>query len=415
MINTMIERLNPFLKDFISDPYQFYDLYREADPIHWGISASSRLSGAWYIFRYKDVIQVLEDARFIREIHRVREDVDPVPVPSTYAALRSIVSNWMVFRDPPYHTRIRSLVNKAFSQKVIERIRPSIYKIVDSMLDKVHTKGEMDLVEEFAYPLPIMVIAALLGVNPEDRVLLRDWSQSLMQVNASRSKPPVEDYEKAERAAQSFIDYLSAIIHERRINPREDLISGLLKANIEENKLSDEEIISTCVHLLTAGHETTVNLISKGMLALLRNPEALEMLRIFPERIPAAVEELLRYDSPVQMVTRWASEDIEMDNKLIRRGDNIGLMIGSANRDPMRYKNPHILDLRRDDSRHCVFGAGIHFCVGSALARAESQIAFNILLNRLPEISLSEQTLVWPDTVVFYGPKKLKIKFRPPI
>jgi cytochrome P450 len=410
----MIERVNPFLPEFIANPYPFYRRYREEDPVHWGVSSNPRLSGAWYIFRYKDVVQVLEDSRFGREAKRAREDVEAVPVPMACRKLRSIVSNWMVFLDPPNHTRIRSLVNKVFSQRMVESIRPVIFGIVDNLLDQVQVRGEMDLIEEFAFPLPVMVIATLLGVDPENHPLFRQWSTALLDVNASRLTPAPEAYTRAEQAAQGFIDYFKQVIEERRVNPRQDLITALVKAQEEENKLSEEEIIATCIHLLSAGHETTVNLIGKGMLALLHNPDVLKILRTHPECIPAGVEELLRFDSPVQMVTRWAYADIEIGGKLIQRGDSVGLMLGSANRDPMRFENPDVLDLRREDGRHCVFGGGIHFCLGSALARAEAQIAFNVLLNRLPEIRLANQKLEWPNTLVFHGPKHVRITFRPP-
>jgi cytochrome P450 len=272
----------------------------------------------------------------------------------------------------------------------------------------------MDLIEDFAYPLPIMVIATMLGVDPEDRPLFRKWALALQHANTSRLTPPPEVYEQAEQASKAFIDYFTPIIEARRANPRPDLISALVKAKDEADKLSDEEIVATCTHLLTAGHETTTNLIAKGTLALLRNPDALKILRTHPEFFPGALEELLRYDSPVQMVRRWAYADVEIGGKLIRRGDSVGLMLGSANRDPARFENPDVLNLQREDCRHCGFGSGIHFCIGSALARAEGQIALNVLLNRLPELRLVDETVEWANNIVFHGPLHLQIAFRSP-
>nr|QIS94333.1 Tjp9 [Symphyonema bifilamentata 97.28] len=410
----MIERLNPFLPEFIANPYAFYSRYREEDPVHWGITSNSRLPGAWYLFRYEDVVKVFEDPRFGREARRVLSDNQAPLVPPAYKGFLSMVSNWLVFRDPPDHTRLRSLVNKVFSQRVVENIRPAIFSIADSLLDQVHARGEMDLIEEFAFPLPVMVIAALLGVDPKDRPLFRQWSMALLEASASRLTPSPEIYSRAEQATQGFIDYFTEAIAQRRAEPREDLITDLIKAQDEGDKLSEQEVLSMCIHLLTAGHETTVNLISKGMLSLLRNRDTFKILRTHPELLPGAVEELLRYDSPVQMVTRWAYEDVEIGGKLIRRGDSVGLMIGAANRDPLRFENPDVLDIKREDCRHCVFGGGIHFCIGSALARAEGQIALNVLLNRLPELRLAEQTLEWHGTIVFHGPKHLWVTFRPP-
>ncbi len=409
MTISTLERLNPFLPEVIADPYSVYSHYRETDPVHWGIAANRQLSGAWYLFRYEDVMQVLEDRRFGREGHKVRDDIDTAPVPKAYKGFSSMVSNWMVFRDPPNHTRLRLLVNKAFSPKTLENIRPAIVDIADGLLDRVGERVEIDLIDDFAFPLPVMVIAALLGVDPEDRFAFREWALALQHASASRLTPSVEVYEQAEAATQSFIEYFKNAIAKRHAQPRQDLITALAKARYEGDKLNDEEILATCIHLLTAGHETTINLIAKGTLALLRNPEQLLLLRSHPELMPTAVEELIRYDSPVQMLSRWAYEDVEIGGKLIRRGDSVGLILGSANRDPRRFDNPDLLNIQREDNKHCGFGGGIHFCLGSALARAEAQISLNILINRLPELRLLDETVEWADNIVFHGPKHLRI------
>ena len=407
-----VERLNPFLPEVIAEPYTVYRRYREEDPVHWGISSNPRLPGAWYLFRYEDVVQVLESPKFGREASRVRDDGEGAPVPAAYRGFSSMVSNWMVFRDPPNHTRLRTLVNKVFSAKMVENIRPAILGITDSLLDRVQNRKEMDLVEDFAFPLPVMVIAALLGVDPEDRPLFRQWALALQHASASRLTPSPELYEQAEQATQGFIDYFQRAIALRHAEPRQDLITSLIKAQEEGDKLSDEEVLATCIHLLTAGHETTINLITKGVLALLRHPQALELLRSHPEFMAGAVEELIRYDSPVQMVTRWAYADIEIDGKQIRRGDSVGLMLGSANRDPARFQNPDVLNLQRSDCKHCGFGSGIHFCLGSALARAEAAIALHILLNRLLDMRLVDEKVEWANNIVFHGPKHLRVTFK---
>ncbi len=411
---TTIERLNPFIPEVIADPYPVYSRYREQDPVHWGISSNPRLPGAWYLFRYEDVMQVLESPKFGREAWKVRDDGEGAPVPAAYRGFSSMVSNWMVFRDAPDHTRLRTLVNKVFSPKMVENIRPAIFGIIDCLLNRFDTRGEMDLAEDFAFPLPVMVIADLLGVDPQDRPLFRKWALSLQHASASRLTPSPEVYEQAEQATQGFIEYFKQAIAQRHAKPGQDLITALVKAQDEGNKLTDEEVLATCIHLLTAGHETTVNLITKGTLALLRNPDALNLLRSHPEYTPGAVEELIRYDSPVQMVTRWAYADIEIGGKLIQRGDSVGLMLGSANRDPDRFQNPDVLDIQRQDNKHCGFGSGIHFCLGSALARAEAAIALNILLNRLPELRLIDEKVEWVDNIVFHGPKHLRVAFRKP-
>jgi cytochrome P450 StaP len=411
----MIERLNPFLAEVIADPYSVYRRYRSEDPVHWGISSNAQLPGAWYIFRYEDAMKVMEDKRFGREYLKEREDVETTPVPTAYDTFLSMVSKWIVFLEPPDHTRLRTLVNKAFSPRIVEGIRPSVYQIADRLLDQVHARGEMDLVEDFAFPLPIMVVATMLGADPEDRPLFRQWALALQNASASRLKPPPEVYDKAEEASKAFMDYFFPIIEDRRKNPRNDLITNLVKAQEEGDKLSDAEIVATCTHLLTAGHETTINLIAKGTLALLRHPQTLSQLRVHPELMPAAVEELLRYDTAIQMITRWAYADIEVGDKLIKRGDSVCIMLGSANRDPEKFKDPETFNIQRDDAKHCAFGSGIHFCLGSSLARAEGQIALNVLLNRLPDLRLISDNIEWHNNIVFHGPKSLPVSFRTPV
>lgn len=409
MIKTTIERLNPFLPEVIADPYTYYRHYRTSDPVHWGIASNPRLGGAWYLFRYQDVMQVLESPKFGREASKVRNDGVGAPVPAAFKGFRSMVTNWMVFRDAPDHTRLRTLVNKVFSPKMVDNIQPSIVSITDSLLNQIQDQEEMDLVDDFAFPLPVMVIADLLGVDSSDRPLFRSWALALQHASASRLTPSQEIYEQAEAATQGFIQYFRDAIVKRHQEPRQDLITALVKAREEKDKLSDEEILATCIHLLTAGHETTINLITKGMLALLRNPGALQLVRSNVEIMPQVVEELIRYDSPVQMVTRWAYADVEIGGKLIQRGDSVGLMLGSANRDPDRFSNPDILDFQRADNKHCGFGSGIHFCLGATLARAEAAIALNILLNRLPKLRLVEEKIEWADNIVFHGPKHMRV------
>jgi cytochrome P450 len=294
---------------------------------------------------------------------------------------------------------------------MVDNIRPDIINIADNLLDKVHSCGEMDLVNDFALPLPVMVIAALLGVEAQDKPLFREWALALQHASASRLTPTPLVYEQAEQATWGFIEYFKRVITQRHTDPKQDLITALAKAQDEGDKLNDEEILATCIHLLTAGHETTINLISKGILALLSNRQQLDLLRSHPELIIGAVEELIRYDSPVQMVTRWAYADIEIAGKLIQKGDSVGLMLGAANRDPAKFSNPDILDIQRLDNKHCGFGSGIHFCLGTALARAEAAVALNILLNRLPNLSLLEKKIEWADNIVFHGPKHLRIGF----
>jgi cytochrome P450 StaP len=407
----MIDRLNPFSSEFIENPYPIYKHYIEHDPVHWGISSDPQLPGAWYLFNYQDVVKVLEDNRFVRQAKHLRQDDQSSIIPSSYSKLQSVVSKWLVFQDPPTHTRLRSLSNKGLSFKKTESFRPLILKIANQLLDEVQNQGEMDLIEDFALPLPLKVITSILGVNTEDMVQFRSWTMALLSAQTSRRQRSNADLEQAEAATQMLIDYFTRAIAERRVSPIDDLITDLVKARDEQDQLSEQEVISMCIHLLSAGYETTVNLIGKGMLTLLRHPKEMEMLGSHSELIPEAIEELLRYDSPVHLVTRWASEDISISGKLIRRGDNVGLMIAAANRDPLRFPNPDVFDIHRNNGKHCVFGAGIHFCLGASLARTEGHIAFNVLFNRLSNLQLPQQKLEWMDSIVFHGLKHLRITF----
>jgi cytochrome P450 len=289
----------------------------------------------------------------------------------------------------------------------VEQLRPSIQRLVDDLLDGVVGQSEADLIAALAYPLPVAVICELLGVPGGERAAFTQWADILVRELDAGRRPPVEELARAARACSEYFLTLAA---ERRRNPRSDLLSALATLDDQGSTLSEAELVGTCVLLLTAGYETTVNLIGNGTLALLRHPGQLAYLRQHPQQAPAAIEELMRYDPPVQLVTRDALDDIELGGHQIARGDRLIALIGAANRDPGAFSDPDRLDLTRPENPHLAFGAGIHFCLGAPLARMEGQIAITTLLRRVPALTLAAAGPSYRDNFVLRGPKTLPVR-----
>jgi cytochrome P450 len=320
-----------------------------------------------------------------------------------------MTDRWMVFRDPPDHTRLRSLVSKAFTPRVVEALHPRIQTLADELLDRVERAGAMDLILDFAFPLPVIVIAELLGVPPDDRRQFREWSTALAAAIDVKQTP--DAYEKGNRAALDLTAYLHQVVTERRRAPRDDLISRLIAVEESGGRLTEAELIATCTLLVLAGHETTVNLIGNGILALLQTRDQMDLLRSQPTLMPLAIEEFLRYDGPVQMTRRIAGEDVEMAGQRIKRGDDVRILVGAANRDPAAFPDPDRLNITREGKPHRTFGFGIHACLGALLARAEGEIAFATLLRRLPYLELGEGPPHWRENVGFRGLTTLPVRF----
>jgi pimeloyl-[acyl-carrier protein] synthase len=396
---------NPFAPEVHADPYPVYARLRSEDPVHW-----SDLMESWVLTRYRDVVAVLDsdrfsaerrraNNRFARELAARQEEIGPVGRVTT-----------MLTADPPLHTRLRGLVNKAFTPRAVERLRPRIQEIVDELLDAVAGSGRMDVIADLAYPLPVIVIAEMLGVSPDDRAQFKRWSTDI----AATTGGPLMGADVLQRADQSAIalaEYFERVIAERRREPRDDLLSGLIAAEEQGQVLSDEELLATCILLLVAGNETTTTLIGNGVLALLRHPEQMRILRDDPSLIRSAVEEILRYDPPVQGTGRVALADTEIGGKRIEKGQLLLTLLAAANRDPEQFPNPDELDVTRSENRHLAFGYGIHFCLGAPLARLEGQIAINGLLRRLPEPRLATDDLQWGGSFILRGLKSLPIAF----
>jgi cytochrome P450 len=391
---------------YLADPYPYYHQLRCEAPVYW-----SEAMEAWLLTRYGDAEATLRDPRLVSGT-RIAAAVRQLPetVQPEVQALEGHISTWMGFIDPPDHTRLRALVSNAFTPRMIRGLGPRIQTIVDELLDRVQEAGRMDLIADFAFPLPAIVIAEMLGLPPEDREQFKQWSNDVMAfLGTGRSR--VDVARRAQQGVYALKDYLRGIFRQRRQLPREDLISALLVVEEEGDRLSEEEMFGMCVFLLVAGHETTLALIGNGMLALLRNPEQKQMLQENPGLIDSAVEEFLRYDSPIQHQTRVAREDFELEGQRILRGDRVLPMLGAANRDPAQFADPDRLDIRRQPNPHLAFGYGIHFCLGAPLARLEGQIAIHTILRRLPRMQLTDGNLRWRVHTSMRHPELLPVGF----
>jgi cytochrome P450 len=318
----------------------------------------------------------------------------------------------MLDRDPPDHTRLRGLVSKAFTPRALEKLRPGIQQIVDALLDQVAGRGSMDLIEEFAYPLPVRVICEMLGVPVQDHERFKAWGLDIARgLDAIMLPPDSEVGQRSVSGRRALAEYFRELIAERRAAPRDDMLSALIAAEEAGDKLNEEELLATCILLLVAGHETTVNLIGNGTLALLRHPAELRKLRDHPGLIGSAVEELLRFDGPVQRTARIPSEDITIGGQTIGKGELVMPFLGAADRDPAQFPDPDRLDLTRTDNRHIAFGMGIHFCLGAPLARMEGQIAIKTLLARLPRLTLATDRPRFRQSLTLRGLQALPVSF----
>jgi len=393
-------QFNPMDPEFVADPYPMYHRLRAEDPVH-----HSPL-GFWVLTRYADVLAMLRDPRLIKE-----------PIAAFVAARFGVavppgLGLSMLDRDPPDHTRLRGLVSKAFTPRALERLRPEIQQIVDGLLDEVRARGSMDLIEEFAYPLPVRVICEMLGVPVKDHERFKAWGLDIARgLDAIMLPPDSPVGQRSVSGRRALAEYFRELIAERRAAPRDDMLSALIAAEEAGDTLNEEELLATCILLLVAGHETTVNLIGNGTLALLRHPAELRKLRERPGLIGTAVEELLRFDGPVQRTARIPSEDITIGGQTIGKGEMVMPFLGAADRDPTQFPDPDRLDITRSDNRHIAFGMGIHFCLGAPLARMEGQIAINTLLARLPRLTLATDQPRFRQSLTLRGLEALPVSF----
>ncbi|MEW6083307.1 MAG: cytochrome P450 [Chloroflexota bacterium] len=410
-----------------ANPYPFYEQLREQDPIHWDDEL-----GFWTLTRYDDIAALYTDERFsraeglLRNFERLPDLQQQVALPVYHSFSKTVF-----YSDPPYHTHLRGLMNHAFTPRYVERLRPYIRQTVDQLLDSQH--NEMDVIHDLAYPLPVMVIAELIGLPVSDRANFKKWSDDLFAILGTVKNKPQQLLERAAQSLSEMTEYIKYLADQRRENMGDDLLSILLSVSDGDScpyphhaatplsqgqltresptasALTEEELVANVNILLSTGHETTTHLIGNGILALLKHPDQLQLLKERPALLAAAVDEILRYDNPVQITYRSALEDAELNGKLIRKGDLVNTVIGSANRDPERFVEPHRFDITRDEGRHLSFGLGIHYCIGAPLVKLEAEIAFETLLRRFPDLALATEKLEWQEHPIFRGLKSLPV------
>ncbi len=400
-----------YAPEFVADPYPTYARLRDQSPVLW-----DEEWGVHFFALHADVSRILKDRRFGRDVrHAVpRSEIDPEVYeriyPSRYPNWTRLTRDAFIDLEPPRHTRVRRLVQSAFGKRASETYRDRLIATADSALDRFVGSGAMEAIADFATPIPLTMIAELLGVPPADQPSLVSWSHALVRVFDEACTEA--EGEAAETAMIDFAEYVARLITSRRSDPRNDLTSALVQAEIDGDRLSEDELIATIILTLNAGHEATVQAIGNSLLALARNPDQYERLRREPELIPSAAAELLRFDTPLQMFERWVLEDLEWGGIELGRGSKVGLLFGSANRDPAAFTEPESLDLGRSPNPHVSFGGGIHFCVGAPLALVEMEVALERFSRRIPQFEIAADVLERTPSLIFRGVQRLPLLIR---
>lgn len=391
---------------FKANPFPFYAQLRAHAPV-FPVTLPTTKQRAWLVTRYDDALNVLKDERFAKDRHNAMSPQQLKKAPWMPPMFKSLERN-LLGLDKPDHTRLRALVHKAFTPRLIEGMRDQIQVLTNELLDAAEPKGSMDLIADFALPLPLTMIGRILGVPAEDNPKFHRWTRTVVSAGTNRNPFVLVP------AVMGFMGYLKKLIQERRLHPKDDLVTALVQAKEGSEQLSEDEIVAMIFLLLSAGHETTVNLIGSGVLALLEHPDQLEKLRSEPTLIRTAVEELLRFVCPAEMATeRYAREDVTIAGTTIPRGELVLAVIGSANRDANYFDNPDSLDIARENNKHLAFGQGIHYCVGAPLTRLEGQIALSTLVQRMPNLRLSiaPEQLRWRGGFILRGLEALPVSF----
>ncbi|WP_369196655.1 cytochrome P450 [Streptomyces djakartensis] len=386
---------DPWDPAFLADPYPALAELRAAGRVH-----RFEPTDQWLVPHHADVSALLRDRRLGRTYqHRfTHEEFGRSAPPAEHEPFHTLNDHGMLDLEPPDHTRIRRLVSKAFTPRTVERLKPYVRDLADELVSALADAGGGDLLRDVAEPLPVAVIAEMLGIPESERAPLRPWSADICGMY--ELNPSEETAARAVRASVEVSAFLRELIAARRKEPGDDLVSGLIEAHDEGDRLTEQEMISTCVLLLNAGHEATVNATVNGWYALFRNPAQLRLLRADHSLVPSAVEELMRYDTPLQLFERWVLDDIEIDGTTIPRGAEIAMLFGSANHDPAVFDNPSALDLTRRDNPHISFSAGIHYCIGAPLARIELAASMGALLERTPTLRLAAEPVRKPNFVI---------------
>lgn len=396
---SLVRLLDP---DVLANPYPLYRQLRSEDPVHW-----DPFLHTWVVTRYTDAVTVLQHFSAQR-----------TPTPQQLAAwglssmipIAEVLVRQMLFHDGHAHWRIRDLTSKAFTPHRVERMRQHIQEIADRLLDAMQDQGHMDIIADLADPLPAIVTAEMLGLPPSNWRQLTQWSTDFAEALGNFQHNP-DNAPTVLRSLGDACEYFRAAVQEHRQHPGDDLICALLNAEHEGDSLSEEEVVANSIMLMTGGQETTTNLIGNGILTLQRHADQLEKLQVNPSLIPLAIEELLRYESPIQYTSRLAPDDVQMGGKTIRKGQAVIAVMGAANRDPERFPDPDRLDICRQDNRHLAFAWGPHFCFGAPLARLEGQIAFETLLRRMPDLRLEPGPVTWRENLAFRGLTSLPVTF----
>ncbi len=379
-------------EQFRSDPYPVLKELREQEPVRWSDSI-----GGWIVTRYSDILTTFKKFDQYSNEGRLARAVEHLS-PESRCRLAHFQEHYrtrgLLHSDPPDHTRLRALVTKAFSPRIVETLRPRIQDLADQIIDQALRQGGMEVISELAVSLPIRVFADLFGAPPEDCWRFKRWADILLSFQGV-NKPAEETLQRAQSALLEIRAYLTELITAYRKQPGENLLSQLVRAEADGDKLSEAELLNTCITLLVAGHETSTSLIGNGLYLLLSHPDAWSQLINEPTLLPAAIEEILRYESPVARQPRLMKSEAELGGKTIKAGEMVFQMLNSANRDAEQFDNPDTFDIRRRNHRHLAFGSGIHFCVGAVLARAEGQVVLSTLLRRAPTMRLVDQIPAW--------------------
>lgn len=392
--------------EFMADPYAVYRRFRTEMPVCW-----DEPFGGWLVSRYADVHALLRDGRCSsRQLDTLMGRLSPEDQ-TTASPLREILTNRILLTDEPDHRRIRSLMQLAFTPRRVEEMRPVIQTAIDELLAKAMPAGRMELIAAFADPLPSHVIASMLGLPPKDHHQFKAWTDDIYGFIGLSTIPIQERARQATDSARHLRTYLADLFASIRRSPRNDLLSALVAAEELGERLSETELFSNVVGLINASHETTTNLIANTVLLLLRHPDQWSQVVEDPTLVPQAVEEGLRYESPIQMLIRGVCEDIELGNVTLRRGDRLSLLLGSANRDPEVFDDPDRFDIHRAEVKHVAFGGGPHYCLGAALGRLQGQLAIEAICRRLPRLRLAVDSVSWRPYPVFRGLRALPVEF----
>ena len=378
--------------EFLDDPYPLLRYLQEEDPVYWSESI-----GGWIVTRYDDIVPTFRDVAHFSNYGRFAKTVEYLPSEDrqklapfeTHYRQKSLLQS-----DPPDHTRLRVLMVKPFNATSVEAMRPKIRKILDEVIDSVESRGQMDVIRDLAYPLPFSVLGTIMGLPDDRQDEIKHWADEILLFQGV-NRPPVALLERSQTALLAMRSFLTDLVNEKRRHPADDVISQLVAAEAEGNRLTEQELVYTCVTIMGAGHETTTSLIGNGLYTILSHPEQWRKLQGNPSLLTSAIEEMLRYESPVARQPRVIKDNVELGGKNLLKGQVAFQMLNAANRDPAYFAHPHIFNIERENNKHIAFGMGIHFCLGAGLARTEAQEVFKAIMERLPNIQLVSEKAVW--------------------